>query len=68
MFELCENKDGEKLLFWFEGRRSGQRGLWVEIGHESDKGMSRLITVNKNAGLQVEKDYKGFYRALVLSD
>ena len=69
MFDLHVNEKGEKVLKYIKRyRRPFERGLWIEIGHEKDKDVTRAIEVNRQAGLQVEKDDKGFYRALVLSE
>lgn len=69
MFDLHFNSTGEKVLVYVRrDRRPGERGLWVEIGHENEKNINFFVKANKNLGLQVEKDEKGFYRALVLKD
>ncbi len=68
MFDLYFNANGDKFLKYTKRwREPFERGLWVEIGHESDKEISRYIEANRLNGLQVEKDDKGFYRVLVLS-
>ena len=69
MFELHENLKGEKVLVYVDRMRySGERGLWVEIGHENEKNIKFYVDFNRNNGLQVEKDERGFYRALVCKD
>lgn len=68
MFDLHVNSKGEKVLKYVKRyRRPFERGLWVEIGHEKDKEITHLVKTNEQLGLQVEKDDKGFYRALVLT-
>jgi hypothetical protein len=69
MFELHHNLKGEKVLVYVRrDRYPGERGHWVDIGHEGDKNIKMYVDFNRNNGLQVEKDEKGFYRALVLKD
>lgn len=69
MFDLILNSKGEKVLKYTKRfRRPFERGLWIEIGHEKDKEINHLVSVNRAFGLQVEKDDKGFFRALVLSN
>lgn len=69
MFELHQNLKGENVLIYIKrDRRPGERGLWVEIGHENEKNINFYVDFNRQQGLQVEKDDKGFYRALVLKD
>lgn len=68
MFEL-RNVNGKKgLVFVKRDRYPGERGLWVEIGHEDEKNINSYVEFNRKNGLQVEKDERGFYRALVLKD
>lgn len=69
MFELHSKTNGDKVLKWVKRPRlPGERGLWIEIAHESDKGANSLVELNRKAGMQIEKDDKGFYRALILKD
>lgn len=69
MFELQLNGKGQKVVTYVDrDRYPGERGHWVEIGHENDKQINSLVEFNRHNGLQVEKDQKGFYRALVLKD
>lgn len=69
MFELQYNSKGQKFLVHVKReRRPGERGIWVEIGHEREKDINFYVEFNRKQGLQVEKDEKGFYRALVLKD
>jgi hypothetical protein len=69
MFELHENLKGEKVLVYVDRpRHSGERGMWVEIGHENEREIKYVVDFNRKNGLQVEKDERGFYRALVLKD
>jgi hypothetical protein len=69
MFDLHYNTKGEQILVYVKrDRRPGERGHWVDIGHEGDKNIKFYIDFNRNNGLRVEKDEKGFYRALVLKD
>lgn len=69
MFDLCQNAKGENVLIYVKRYRyPGERGMWVEICHENDKEVRYFVDVNRKMGLQVEKDEKGFYRALVLKD
>jgi hypothetical protein len=69
MFDLHFKANGEKLLKYTDRNRySGERGMWVEICHENDKECKFLLDFNRKFGLQVERDEKGFYRALVLKD
>lgn len=69
MFDLQKNSKGEDVLVYVERYRYPfERGLWIEICHENDKQAEYLIKVNRQMGLRIEKDEKGFYRALVLKD
>lgn len=69
MFDLHFNSSGEKVLVYAKrDRLPGERGLWVEIGNEKDKNIEFYVNANRNLGLEVEKDEKGTYRALVLKD
>jgi hypothetical protein len=69
MFDIHHNLKGEKVLVYTKrDRRPGERGMWVEIGHENDKNIAFYVKLNRNIGLEVEKDDKGFFRALVLKD
>jgi hypothetical protein len=69
MFDLQFNLKGDSVLTYTERYRSAfERGIWMEIGHENDKEIKYFIEVNRQAGLQVERDQKGYYRALVLKD
>lgn len=69
MFDLEYNLKGDKVLVYTKrDRRPGERGMWVEIGHEEDKNVKFYVDFNRSNGLQVEKDDKGFFRALVLKD
>lgn len=69
MFDLKKNAKGETVLVYADRYRYPfERGLWVEICHESEKEASKLVDFNKGMGVQVEKDEKGFFRALVLKD
>jgi hypothetical protein len=69
MFDLHQNLKGETILVYVKrDRYPGERGHWVDIGHEKDKNISFFIDWNRRNGLQVEKDEKGYYRALVLKD
>jgi hypothetical protein len=69
MFDLHFNSSGERVLVYVKrDRLPGERGLWVEIGREQDKNIEFYINANRNLGLEVEKDEKGTYRALVLKD
>lgn len=69
MFELHQNLNGENVLVYTTNyRNTFERGLWVEICHENDREAKYFVKVNRSVGLQVEKDKKGFFRALVLRD
>lgn len=69
MFDLEYSLKGERVLVYTNrDRYPGERGLWVDIGHEKDKNINFFIDFNRNNGLQVEKDENGFWRALVLKD
>lgn len=69
MFELRINSKGERVLTYVRRPRYPfERGMWVDIAHENDKEARYYVDLNKRMGLQVEKDEKGFYRALVLKD
>ncbi len=69
MFDLHHNLKGESILVYVKrDRRPGERGMWVDIGHENEKNILSFVNTNRRAGLRVEKDEKGFYRALVLAD
>lgn len=69
MFDIQINGKGQKVLVYTKRYRlPGERGMWVEIGHERDKEANFLVEFNRRNGMQVEKDEKGFYRALVLAD
>jgi hypothetical protein len=69
MFDLQYNLKGEKVLVYSDRLRyAGERGYWVEIGHDRDKDINFYIDFNRKNGLQVEKDTKGYWRALVLKD
>ena len=69
MFELHENLKGEKVLVFVDRpRRPGERGLWMDIGHEDEKNISFFVNFNRKNGYQVEKDQRGFYRILVCND
>jgi hypothetical protein len=69
MFDLQYSLKGERVLVYTKrDRRPGERGVWVEIGHEKEKNIRFFVEWNERNGLQVEKDDKGFYRALVLKD
>jgi len=69
MFDLQYNLKGERVLVYTKrDRYPGERGMWVEIGHEKEKNINFFVDFNRRQGLQVEKDDKGFYRALVLKD
>lgn len=69
MFDLVESTTGERVLVYTKRpRRSGERGLWVEICHEELEHADFYVRTNKEFGLQVELDDYGFYRALVLKD
>lgn len=69
MYEVRMDKFGNQYLAWADRKRqSGERGLWVEIGHENYNGIQELVRINQQFGLEVLKDEEGFYRALVLKD
>lgn len=69
MFELTTNAKGEKVLVYVRRPRMPfERGMWVEIAHENDKEARFLVSLNRQHGLQIERDEKGFFRALVLKD
>lgn len=67
MFDLYFTSKGERVLSYVKrDRLPGETGMWVEICNENDKEASYLVMFNRQHGLQVEKDDKGFFRALVL--
>lgn len=69
MFELETGPKGETVLVYVRRDRfPGERGHWIEIGHETDKEITSLVSFNRVNGMRVEKDEKGYYRALVLKD
>jgi len=69
MFELKEKTNGEKILVYVGPRPdTARRGQWMLIGHENEKNIEKCISVNRQSGLQVEKDADGYYRVLVLQD
>jgi hypothetical protein len=69
MYEVRIDKFGNQYLARSNRKReSGERGLWVEIGHENYYGIEELVRINQQLGLDVLKDEEGFYRALVLKD
>jgi hypothetical protein len=69
MYELRMTSRGNKVLVYVKReRRFNERGMWVEICHENDKEARFYTDFNRRNGLQVEKDERGFYRALVLKD
>lgn len=68
MFDLQKNSKGENVLIYVKRyRHPFERGMWVEICHESDKEANFFVKMNRSSGMQVEKDEKGFWRALVLA-
>lgn len=69
MYELYQKKNSNPVLVWTQRvRMPFERGFWVEVGHEREKDIERIVAINKNEGIQVEKDEKGFFRALILKD
>ncbi|MCX9024661.1 MAG: hypothetical protein OIN85_01030 [Candidatus Methanoperedens sp.] len=76
MFELRYGSDGRKVLVFVrrdelseeEQKIPRPRGMWVEIGHEREKEINYFIEFNRSQGLQVERDERGFWRALILTD
>lgn len=69
MFELRTNAKGEKYLKYVKRPRLPfERGVWIEVAHESDKECSFFVDINRRMGMQVEIDERGTYRALVLKD
>lgn len=69
MFELRFDSNGNKVLVYVKrDRYPGERGMWVDVGHEDDKEIKFIVEFNRKNGLQVERDERGFYRALVLKD
>lgn len=69
MFELHFTADGQKYLKWVDRRRfPGERGLWVDIGKATDRGINQIIEINRSHGIEVEIDDRNTYRALVLKD
>lgn len=69
MFELQKDNKGEDVLVYVKRYRYPfERGLWIEVCHETHKEAQKFVTANRQMGIQVEKDQQGFYRALVLKD
>lgn len=69
MFELKTQANGDKILVYVGPRPdTTRRGVWALIGHENEKNIEKCISVNRQSGLQVEKDADGYYRVLVLQD
>ena len=69
MFDLYTTATGKNILVYKKrSRYEGERGHWIEIGHESFKNINFFVEYNRANGLQVEKDEHGTYRALVLKD
>lgn len=70
MFDLHFSSDGTKVLRWVErSRHPNERGMWVDICRDTDKGRDLLLRINREVGgLQVELDDRGTWRALVLKD
>lgn len=69
MFELHTNTKGEKVLVYVNRfRRSGERGIWVEVCHSNDKEAVYFVNTNRQLGVEVEIDEHGMYRAHVLKD
>ena len=69
MYVLKNFKKRGKVLVWEDrGRTEGEKGIWVEVGHEDHSDVELHVEVNRANGLQVEKDEKGWYRALVLRE
>lgn len=67
MFELRVNAKGEKVLRYTERpQMSSEKGMWVEVCHEREKEATFYVETNRAQGLQVEKDERGMWRALVL--
>jgi len=69
MFDIKINSKNEKVLVYSgRPRFPFERGMWVDVAHENDKEAKHFVDLNRQMGLQVEKDEKGFYRALILKD
>jgi hypothetical protein len=69
MFEVALDPRVGPYLKWVDRpKRSFERGLWVEIGHQREPGIQRLLEINRAIGLEVLIDENGTYRALVLKD
>lgn len=68
MFEVRETLSGVQYLKWVEKLRNGERGRWVVIGHENEKGIEYYVKTNREMGTPVLVDDAGYYRALVLRD
>jgi hypothetical protein len=70
-YEIQKNKLNEPYLKWVDRPRKPSeegRGLWVDVGRVTDKGIEQILRRNEDEGYIFLVDENDTYRVLVLTD